>query len=999
VFSGFRHLDLLDGAHLVDKLIEGQRDFSKKWKKWELPFIHPSMTKYRSIRRSYIPAWKESGQEHDLIQRYYNRPSFDVRYVAWTIAREKVNSFLLKVIGTQHVEPFGKAKEYLDKTKSPGILFRHFYKIFGGSCTKGDVLDQIEPEFVDILSRIDEGLLPMSVFSAWVKVELLPRDKVIEKHKARLFMAADIFHVWVSHTLFHAQNISLYESCWPYSVSAIGHSKFSGYYPTVRLSMKNVKRKYGYVLTCSIDGVRHDASCHKEEFENVAYFRYNLLKNKRKFMNRVKFVYRNICETSMVTESGDVLNVQGGNKSGQGNTTSDNFIIQFVRLIYALTVMNRQDVIQHMMGRFPEIMILGDDILCWCHLLDEDDYLEISDILKEDLGVVWELNFGDENNWEFCSHRPTEESGYLLAGVSPERIISSIYQTQKPKMNLERLLGELYEAVPHSSLFNDLYEVGESIFKEAGRHLPPAEEIVQHWYGNQCIGVPRHVTNPEKFICSIFSKNKLKMSQKSRREGQTINQLQQKLHVLEEKQKKDHQALQRVPVSSSSAKTFARHVCDYVAMLTDPSHAMTLRYPGAPFSVESAACVSIIDYVPYVNTDANIVDWPLGSFEMMTFADALQPEMYLDTIDGSTGFVASAATIRSSNELDYFGCFDFVNQGYKEFLYDGDFDVVMPFRTVRDEVDQFPTLIGPSDSEVFEQGFWYTPVIAGTSSYMNFNIQNTSGVAGTVEMMQVQYDGTILATTGAVALSANGTATSLLTLASSAKARYSWKLKLHISTLLCAQIRQIWGMYKHDHLIWEVEPLPIIETLRRDAEQVRFNGMTSLTTYKGSQLTSGGQISSVAYRGGRPPLHARLSDYSAIAEHPDSYSGSSVNGSFGYYKPIDYRGTEFEVIGNGTKYQRPSILTAGIYTGDGAGNIGNGQVFRKRNEYVIEFTSKSQIYEVDYAPTNPMQVLCAAHVLNGEPQVMENSIHWKDIKNLAKKASRKAVALGKFAWD
>lgn len=1006
IYRGFSGFPLIT-QNEVPKQIKGLsgRSFRRGWKKWIKPF-ETHLRSYRHLTGSFLPSRMTKGKEEELVKRYYDRPPLNVRYCAWQYSEKTLLTNFALIVHPTQVVPLDVAISFMDGTTSPGILLKERYADLLSS-DKETILNNIRPEMESVLRDIDAGLMPVSVFSAWLKNELLPREKVVKDKKCRLFMAGPADHVAISHTLFHNQNIQMYENCWPKTWIGIGIDKFHGFWHVLRRSMLHHRRSDGEILVCCMDGRRHDASCQVREFETVAFVRWMRIHNRDKYVNRVKYVYRNITNTVMVAADGTVFSVEGGNKSGQGNTTTDNCLIQMRRVIYALLLMNKYTVLTEILRPNPPIIILGDDVMMWSKEMTRADYNELARIVKEHVGAEWTTDFRNETNWEFCSHTPTEDTSYRLAAIPVKRIVSSVYRYQNRTHLLERLMGLLRESYPHSDLFEKMYLVAADEAKQHRIVLPSRDDIRYLWTGYQNRVLKLNAYSPIKNIhiaslpfLQVIIQNDSKMNKQIKNKNKQIQQLQQKLH--QEKLKK------RVDTGMSGTQQECAFIKELVMSMIDPDTSSGLRWPDT-FSERTSTYKAVNNFLLPINESDSIQDYPIGSYYIEVHPEIDEPIRYLREIGTATlGFAYS-----NSGQVSNSNNFGFYLPEQNRIDSDPTIRIAQPDGVVRlgiatpllteDNVTQLPTLVGPLEASVDSKNFWYLPTTTSGDATRFFLRQNSPGSC-VATLRQISNEGTEL-TSNTLELSGVGdTGNVSIFIQDSPRARFSWRLELAIENTTTTNVPAVVNIQSYDifcnpkDLVYESVNYPDLTTLMNDFEKLRINAQSVLTTYVGASLTNAGVSSSLLYRGGIPASFNQVFNYDTVAQVPDSYSGAAKDGTYTYYEPMDPEDYSFRTIYASNSYRRPYQIHTGIYNGDNEGNI-QGEVFRVKIVTLIEFTSTSQLYISQPSPVCPMAITQLFRVLSGVPNAMENGKHMDKLKRIASRVGRFIRSGARFGWD
>lgn len=218
-------------------------------------------------------------------------------------------------IRDSEIRSFEYVHERLEEDKVPGYpwALRHG--------TKGDYWASDDGCFENTYWDALATECPIhSLFSSFIKEELRPREKV-ESGNVRTIIAADVNHVACSGRLFMHQNERLHNTNLKHS-SAVGMKPFGGGWDKLNAKMS----KFGKAVIES-DGNKYDARYMWHKMLRVYRFRYRMLRVEHRTPENCMRVF-NIC---FMLVFGPVVNVDGrvfsrwiGNPSGQGNTTEDN---------------------------------------------------------------------------------------------------------------------------------------------------------------------------------------------------------------------------------------------------------------------------------------------------------------------------------------------------------------------------------------------------------------------------------------------------------------------------------------------------------------------------------------------------------------------------------------------------------------------------------------------------------------------------------------------------
>jgi hypothetical protein len=664
--------------------------------------------------------------------------------------------------------------------------------------------------------------------------------------------------------------------------------------------MEVEKGDQGRLLVASIDGKRHDSSCHVQEFENIAFLRYERLQEKGKYFYRMQYVYRNIVHSVMITEDGEVYVVEGGNKSGQGNTTVDNCLIQLTRFIYCLLKLGKLEEVERLKDPFPPLLILGDDILSWFKTLTERDYKRMQKIMLRDLGVIWKIKLGDEENWEFCSHSPVGD----LAAITKASIVSHLNMTQKFSTNIERLRGELIEAYPHKDLFADMYEFALYYLPKYREEVPTIDFYRDLWYGYNT--VPRLNGNScEKYKSGDFSLSSLFTETRNmslaavkadvKKKGEHIARLEREIHNIRK--------------TTTHGEVVSHHeavgTCKKFAMdLINPEQSTDLKWPDS-YSERTSTYKALNNFfLPVALTEHD--DYPQGSYYAEVHPELNDTIMYLEEFDSSAENTYVTGGFTTFEEDNNFGFFDENMKPVRgNIIGGGKYQLVFNLRD-RGGTPQIPRFSDSDVGTVSEAGFWYLPCKGGGVHIWTIDWINLGG-AFDWKCQQVSRTGAVLIETTGTTSSLTSAGTSM-TLVASPDAVHSFKLVFEI-TPLSGDLPVLKVDTQASFLLTELrmanEPLSDATQLNRDIEKYRVVAQSALLTYVGSELTNAGDCSALLYRGGLPSQYSRLSSYSDIAEHPDAYEGPLRDGTYVYWEGQDAVDYSFRSIFAINEYRRP----------------------------------------------------------------------------------------------
>jgi hypothetical protein len=185
--------------------------------------------------------------------------------------------------------------------------------------------------------------------------------------------------------------------------------------------------------------------------------------------------------------------------------------------------------------------------------------------------------------------------------------------------------------------------------------------------------------------------------------------------------------------------------------------------------------------------------------------------------------------------------------------------------------------------------------------------------------------------------------------------------------------------------------LPDEDTYASSIDQYRVVSMSAWLEYEGSDLTNGGQLAAISYKGGRDPMLNGLWDYNKIAETPGSYQGALKLGNYSVWRPSNERDMMFRNLNTDDRWNLPYIVVAGkVSSADVPATL------RLRVVINYEFISTAQFYSYSHSPVAPELIAHAATMLRDFPTSMENPLHFKEIKQFLQKTIGLAQNVGSW---
>jgi len=253
----------------------------------------------------------------------YNRPQPQIHVKEWNVALDWTEKHFRRWLSGSTVCTDEKVINDLDKSKSAGFPWNLTYK------NKREFLKV--PANVDYLGRYYDSLSsedPMQSF--WVaslKKEMRDAEKVKLK-KIRSFTASSVEHVFSTNKLCLDMNNKFYNTAnkhW----SFVGATKFYAGWD------KLYKRLSKHPNAFELDESSFDASLFRDAMYGQLYLRKKFTKMTADEARKLDELYKQIVDSVLVMDNGQVFMKDTGNPSGSANTIVDNTMILFRLFAYA----------------------------------------------------------------------------------------------------------------------------------------------------------------------------------------------------------------------------------------------------------------------------------------------------------------------------------------------------------------------------------------------------------------------------------------------------------------------------------------------------------------------------------------------------------------------------------------------------------------------------------------------------------------------------------------
>lgn len=232
--------------------------------------------------------------------------------------------FLPWIGGSRLVTDYGMLADLCDLKSSPGFPWNLYWQ------DKSLLKDRrFRTYFEKFLSDLQHGAFRIALFMCVVKEELKPLEKIL-MNKVRVFTSAPLELTLLGYYLFADQNDRLLTACKrglkmkePIPC-AIGWNKFNGNWDKFYRQLNRDGFTKGYAFDIS----EWDSGCTPFLFKQVYSLRWkSMLMRDSETFNVFSAYLKNVVDTVVVMDDGDVVQKHTGNCSGQVNTITDNSLM------------------------------------------------------------------------------------------------------------------------------------------------------------------------------------------------------------------------------------------------------------------------------------------------------------------------------------------------------------------------------------------------------------------------------------------------------------------------------------------------------------------------------------------------------------------------------------------------------------------------------------------------------------------------------------------------
>lgn len=296
------------------------------------------------VEDAYLPTRMSNHLVYDRLAKYNNvgcEPNWEAYEWAKTTMMEELRFTMSPQLCTISV-----VLDYIDKKKSPGIL----WKVFGK--TKEDVLKAAPVELINYVIDMMELRHPLVFWSAKLKDELRQKAKVVAG-KTRLFTGSDFGFLVFCCILCLDFNMQFYDRCCK-DDHVVGTGKYYGLFDFIA-------RKLTFENKFECDWDDFDGTVRDFELLSVAEMRSQFFPD---FFMQFQYLYEVILTHPFVLPDGLIIarNEHNSQTSGNANTIVDNTLVHDLRLRacwYELVPMDLR--VPEAYKAYLQKMLIGDD--------------------------------------------------------------------------------------------------------------------------------------------------------------------------------------------------------------------------------------------------------------------------------------------------------------------------------------------------------------------------------------------------------------------------------------------------------------------------------------------------------------------------------------------------------------------------------------------------------------------------------------------------------------
>jgi len=260
----------------------------------------------------------------------YNRPQPVPELKQWNVALDWTERHFRRWLSSSRVESEEKILQEFDKSKSAGFPWNLSFK------NKKAFL--AVPANIEYLRKYWNSLHTADPFdSFWVaslKKEMRDIDKV-RLNKIRSFTASSVEHVYATNRLCWDMNNKFYSTAnkhW----SFVGATKFYAGWDNLYKRLNRLPNAF------ELDESSFDASLFRDAMMGQLYLRKKFTNMTADEARKLDEVYRQIVDSNLVMDNGQVFTKETGNPSGSANTIVDNTMILFRLFAYAWIMLSQK---------------------------------------------------------------------------------------------------------------------------------------------------------------------------------------------------------------------------------------------------------------------------------------------------------------------------------------------------------------------------------------------------------------------------------------------------------------------------------------------------------------------------------------------------------------------------------------------------------------------------------------------------------------------------------
>lgn len=949
---------------------------------------------------------------------------------AFNYAAEWMSAQFFPYMCNSRVKGVKEVVEGLDKTTSPGFPWTRKYP------TKALMLEN-EPGVMEFLETDWDALLDpkyTAVFGNSIKEEIRRVEK-IKENSQRTFTAGPIEMTVHGNRLFEDQNQKFYDS-FLRTASVVGFSPLKGGWDA--LYQKLAAFAKGFAL----DESQYDSSLRFFLMWAIAEFRWSCLRpidqtpeNKERLLN----YYRNLVNTLIITSDGVFILKQGGNPSGSVNTIVDNTLILYFLMAYAWIRVAPPGFCSYVTFEALTRKALCGDDNTWTVSEEAIGFYNARSVIHE-----WGL-IGVTTTTDSLDPRPLEELDFLSAHTvfvdgfaiplyDRSKLLASLLYSKDandPVMTLTRTTALMRVAWADPEMILYLNTLASWLVTKYGpvlhtspawlavvNQIPTDKQLRRLFLGTE--GQPlelQSMVKAKKDKTSTIKRfeviERRMQNKKQMRKPAKLQAKQDKARVKSARKKVIKKEIVRV-----GGPPMRNMLNPYLKTLIDPERYSGVRYPD-PFPRLTGTTQGLLNYDVYTFPTPTAPAANPPTEIPGTFLHTICPVMVdpvFEYADGANNTMTG--TLNSPSES--YGLFPLAEDGQafetdsnQLFIRNGEtLNMKVPMAMVGDQYTQPLNRGFDPDGNVFYGRPWRTGGAAGgTVVSCSVYVANSTNVALSLQAVtekgpitvgltkstadpsgSASFAGSFLRSDLAPALTV-GTNTDVSGLPGIGFRLISTSGNVASPASILSISLTMFGSGLSEPVFRAVK-FPDEDTYVKTIDQYRVVSASAWLEYQGAELTNGGQVAGIMYRGGKSSNEVGFWNYDFVAETPGGFQGPVKTGTYSFWMPANERDMLFRSLDNTDRWSYPYMVNVGLLASPDIQNV-----LRLRVPMNFEFVSTAQFYQYKHADIHPEFIAHAAQIVSTMQTTMENPNHWQTIKDYLRAAANTAVNVGNWVWN